>query len=257
VPTSLGAHSSRVGAARELLSPKGRRKQERFPFEGATLLNEAVRSGVRIEEIFVTQAALETHPSIEHAEREGTPVYVVDDRTMRKLSDVDTPSGIVSIAAAALGTAADLFEQPGLVLGLAGITDPGNAGTLLRSAEAFGVRGVLFGSGGVEPYHPKVVRGAMGAIFRLRVAAGAPATAGAAAAGWQITGLAASGTPLAALSWGPRSLLLVGSERHGLGEWESLCERLAAIPMAGSAESLNAAVAGSIALYEAGRRIGT
>jgi RNA methyltransferase, TrmH family len=138
---------------------------------------------------------------------------------------------------------------------LADVNDPANAGTLLRSADAFGCPGVVFGSLGVDPYHPKVIRGSMGAVFRLALAVAEPPAVvqAAAAAGARLLGLAASGACLAEEQWERPAALIVGHERRGLGRWASLCEKYLAIPMAGKMESLSAAVAGSIALYEASR----
>jgi TrmH family RNA methyltransferase len=114
---------------------------------------------------------------------------------------------------------------------------------------------VIFGSRGVEPHNPKVVRAAMGAIFRQRIAVVTPADLHAVLGDWDVVGLTAAGDALDAVRWHHRSALVVGNERHGIGPWEALCTRFAAIPMHGQAESLNAAVAGSIALYEASKRL--
>jgi tRNA G18 (ribose-2'-O)-methylase SpoU len=97
-----------------------------------------------------------------------------------------------------------------------------------------------------------VVRGSMGAIFRLAISIADPAKTqeAALAAGVQILGLATSGAPLAEEQWEGRTLVVVGHERQGLGRWKNLCARVLTIPMSGRAESLSAAVAGSIALYE-------
>lgn len=254
MPTSLGAHNARIDAARDLLTKKGRKAQQRFSFEGATLLQEAHAAGVAIESIFVTPGAFERTPLVAQLERDGVPVYAIDDRTMQRISDVETPAGVLAIAPIELKGAAEILAAPGTVLLLADVNDPGNAGTLLRSAEAFGVRGVIFGSLGADPHLPKVVRAAMGALFRMPMAVAQPAEAGPVLHGWEVTGLAADGAPLASLAWGPKSVLAVGNERHGLGRWEPLCTRVGSIPMQGQAESLNAAVAGSIALYEATKR---
>jgi len=255
VPTSLGAHNPRVDLARDLLTKKGRREHGVFAFEGQTLLAEAIQSGTPVQSLYVTQHAYETTPLALDLESRGVDVYLVDDRTMRKISDLETPSGVVAIAPIRLYSLAELLQAPGIVLVLADLNDPGNAGTLLRSAEAFGVDRVVFGSRGAEPHHPKVVRAAMGAFFRQHIAAGGPAELQAVLGDWEATGLAAGGEPLAGLNWQPRSLVVVGNERHGVGPWQAVCSRLAAIPMRGQAESLNAAVAGSIALYEASKRV--
>jgi TrmH family RNA methyltransferase len=251
----LGANNPRLDRVRELRTKKGRREQRRFTIEGSTLLKEALRSGVTIEELYGTSAEIESSQSAREAESRGTPVFRVDERTMRRLSDLETAPGLLAVAAVELRPVAELFEKPGLVLALAGLSDPGNAGTLLRAAEAFGVSAVVFGSGTVDPHSPKVVRGAMGSLFRLKLALSTPEETAVAAAGWEITGLASGGGPIEAYSWASRSLLVVGQERHGLGAWAALCSRIAAIPMKGDAESLNAAVAGGIALYEASKRL--
>jgi TrmH family RNA methyltransferase len=184
------------------------------------------------------------------------PVYIVTERSFAKLSDLESPSGLLAVAPERLTQLSDLLDGDGTVVVLAGLNDPGNAGTLLRSAEAFGARGAIFGGSGVDPFSPKVVRGAMGAFFRLGIAVADPEAFGAAAvpAGYRSVGLEAHAAPLQGTQWGPRMALIVGHERRGLGEWKGVCSELAGIPIAASAESLNAAVAGSIALYEAARK---
>jgi TrmH family RNA methyltransferase len=251
----LGAHNPRLDRVRDLRTKKGRREHGRFAIEGATLLREALRSGVSIEELYGTPDALESSESAREAELTGAQIYRIDERTMKRLSDLETAPGLLAVAAIDVLPVSELFSAAGLVLALAGLSDPGNAGTLLRAAEAFGVSAVVFGSGSVEPHSPKVVRSAMGSLFRLKLAVAAPEETAAAAEGWEITGLASGGHPIEQLSWASRSLLVVGQERRGLGPWTALCSRLAAIPMKGEAESLNAAVAGGIALYEASRRV--
>lgn len=251
MPTSLGAHNARIDAARDLLTKKGRKEQGRFSFEGPTLLREAHDAGAHIETLYVTREAYERNASIATLEREGVPVFVVDERTMRRISDVETPSGVLAIAPIRFESAGAILRRGGVVLLLADVNDPGNVGTLLRTAEAFAVAGVIAGRHGAEPHLPKVVRSAMGALFRLPLAVAAPDEVEASLSGWEVTGLSALGEPINGLPWARNTVLAVGNERHGLGEWERLCTRLASIPMAGKAESLNAAVAGAIALYEA------
>jgi len=249
--TVTGAHADRVGLVRDLLSAKGRREQNRFTFEGPTLLAEALRSEIVVEELYVRESVLETNETVRRLDAEGMPVFVADERTMHKISDLETPTGLVAVAARRERSLADILKAP-LSLVLADLNDPGNAGTLLRSAEAFGAAGVVFGTLGVDPYHPKVVRGAMGAIFRLGVAVADPIAFRKAAAeqGAEVSGLDGRGLDIRASAWGERVSLVVGHERRGLGPWQEACKRSVAIPMEHVSESLNAAVAGSIALYE-------
>ena len=223
-------------------------------FEGPTLLAEAIDGGVEIESIYATSAAYADHRAVRDLESHGVPVYILDDRTIQKISDVETSSGIVCVAPIVYRSAAQALDDGALTLVLADLNDPANAGTLLRTAEAFGVRGVIFGTLGVEAYLPKVVRGSMGAIFRMEVAAASPDEVKAPLGGRQVTGLASDGDPIGSLEWAPGGVLVVGNERHGLAAWASICTRSGAIPMPGKAESLNAGVAGSIALYEATKR---
>ena len=253
---SLSAQNARVKYARELRSRKGRSEHGAFAFEGITLLEEAARSGITLTAIYVTQSAYEAHVSVRAFEARGIPVYVVNDRAFASISDVETPSGVLATAPIPTFDAAEIAARRGCVLVLAGIADPGNAGTLLRSAEAFGCAGAIFGDGGVDPHHPKVVRSAMGSTFRLPAAIATPAEAAAAlkASGRTLVGLAAGTGRLEDLPQPGELAIVVGQERHGLGPWETLCDRVAAIPMPGGTESLNAAVAGSIAVYEATRR---
>lgn len=251
--TPLGLHSERLHNLRALRSHKGRRQQQRFTFEGPTLLAEAAGAGFPIDEIYATQAAYDSVALVRELESGGSRVFVIPGAAAERVSDVDSPSGVLAVGPVRLQDAATLFRLGSPLLILAGLNDPANAGTLLRSADAFGCRGVLFGESGVEPYHPKVVRGSMGAIFRLPLAVAGPseAAAAAAAAGVRMAGLAAGGAPISADAFRPPLAIVVGHERRGLGPWEGLCANVFSIPMTGRAESLSAAVAGSIALYEA------
>lgn len=220
------------------------------------MLGEALGAGISIAELYVTRAAYDEVPLLPELEAAGTPTFLLDNPAAASISDVQSPSGIVAVAALSLRSVEELFGAGTPILVLADLNDPANAGTLLRSADAFGCAGVVFGPLGVDPYHPKVVRGSMGAVFHLQMSVAGPAETAdaAAAAGVRILGLAVDGVPPNPASWEAPLALVVGHERRGLGRWEGLCSAILAIPMAGAAESLSAAVAGSIALYEATRR---
>ncbi|HKE36552.1 MAG TPA: RNA methyltransferase [Candidatus Baltobacteraceae bacterium] len=258
MPVRLGVHADRLTAIRTLHAAKGRRQSGRFAFEGPTLLREAHANNFPIEEIYATQEAYDAEPLVAQLEAAGTAAFVIEPRSAQKISDLETPPGIVAVSAMKFATLEEIFGGDGVVLVLADLNDPGNAGTLLRTADAFGCRGAVAGSTGTDPYHPKVVRAAMGALFRLPVAVAQPddVARAAAAAGFEVAGLAAKGEPLGASPLPRRAALAVGNERHGLGRWEAILSRRLAIPMLGRADSLNAAVAGSIALYEATKAAG-
>jgi len=255
LPVALGRRAPRITAVRALKTVKGRREQGRFVFEGATLLDEALSAGLSVEALYVTPRAYDESPAVRELDERGTPTFTIDDPTAAALSDVEAPSGILAVAPMQRQAVQSVLGRAGLVLVLADLNDPGNAGTLIRSAEAFGAAGVLFGRAGVDPYHPKVVRAAMGSLFRMEVAVGDAAglEAAASALGLPVVGLAAGGSPIEPGAWPVCCALVVGNERHGLGDWGTVCDRFFEIPMKGIVESLNAAVAGSIALYEAAR----
>ncbi len=252
MPTPLSPHNPRIELVRDLRTPKVRRERGRFVFEGPTLLAEATGSGLRIEELYGTEVALAAHAElVAGLEAAGTPVFAVAERTLARLSDVETPPGLIAVAAQPAGDTATILERAGPVLLLAGINDPGNAGTLLRSAEAFGAAGVLFGRGGVDPFAPKVIRAAMGSLFRLPVAAVTPEELLEAAqrAGRPVVAATLDGEPLSTARLPENAILAIGNERHGVSGFLARWDRAVRIEQASATESLNAAVAGSILLY--------
>jgi RNA methyltransferase, TrmH family len=256
VPTELSPHNQRLVQARELLSPAGRREQQRFIAEGPTLLEEAGRSGLRPLEVYATGKGLRNGGTlVDGYEAAGIPVFHVTDQAFARLSDVTTASGILGVFEIPRRSVAEVLAAPGVVLLLAGVNDPGNAGTLVRSAEAFGAAGVLFGLGGADPYGPKVVRATMGSLFRLPVAVTAQAELAelAAAAGRPVVATDVDGEDVSVVGIPPNAVLAVGNERRGVRDWLTRWDRAIRIPQRKATESLNAAVAGSIVLYEASR----
>jgi len=140
------------------------------------------------------------------------------------------------------------FEQRPLALALWHVSDPGNVGTLIRTADAFGAA-IGFSEGCGDPTGPRALRASAGAIFRV------PLGRFDEPEGRRVALVAGKGTPLAELERVDRTVFVLGAERQGLpDEVVAACDAVASIPIAGSAESLNVAVAGAIALYEASRR---
>jgi TrmH family RNA methyltransferase len=177
---------------------------------------------------------------------------------MARLSDLETAPGVLAIFETKLTPLTGLLVGDGPLLLLAGVSDPGNAGTLLRSAEIFGFAGCIFGVDAVEPYNPKVVRASMGAIFRMPIGVGSAADIERAArsAGYELIATGEGGIPLPEFRFGRRSLIAIGNERRGVKGWLSGWDRTLTIPQSGAGESLNAAVAGSIVAYVASSQLG-
>jgi TrmH family RNA methyltransferase len=237
-----------LDAVRALRTKQGRREQGRFAVEGATMLSEALAAGTPPEAVYVTERGASDLPA--------TPVldgivFVVPDRAMERLSGLETPPGILGVWATPAIGLDDLLGRGEPLLLLAGLGDPGNAGTLLRTAEIFGIGGAVFTSDAVEPYNPKAVRATMGSIFRLRLAVAEPEAivAGAALHGYEIVSATRGGVPLPAFRFPERPLIAIGNERHGVDGSLSHYDRAVGIPQPGRGESLNAAAAGAIILY--------
>jgi len=255
MPTVLGAHSPRLDAVRKLQTKSGRREAQRFVVEGPTMLAEALAAGCRPEAIYVTELTLPSLPAA--AGESGLPIFVVPERAMARLSDLETPPGVLCELPMGLHEPGAALAPGEPALLLAGVSDPGNAGTLLRSAEIFGIRTAIFAKGGVEPHNSKVVRATMGALFRMRLAVAGSAEIARAAThhGYEIVAATREGTPLPLFSFPARPLIAIGSERHGLAEWLPTCNSMVAVPQTGGGESLNAAVAGSIIFYAFSQRL--
>ncbi|MGI8990480.1 MAG: TrmH family RNA methyltransferase [Bryobacteraceae bacterium] len=221
--------------------------------EGKHLLEEARRSGANIRAILVAQSA--EGEVADYSER----AIVVDDRAFQSLSGVETAQGVMCLVEPRAWRLEDLLGAQGPVIILDGIQDPGNAGTIVRTAEAFGAAGVLFLKGSVSPFNPKAIRAAAGSFFRLPFVhdLGA-ADALASFAGRRITlyagvpgGNGAALLPLTDLTG--KCAFAIGNEGHGVGE----PFRSAALPLtipASGVESLNAAIAAAIFLYESQRQ---
>jgi TrmH family RNA methyltransferase len=217
------------------------------------LLEEAVAAGLKLEAIlFVAEA-----PSVgEHA-----AMYRLSPAAFKKVASTESPQGVIALARPRAWEAHKLFQPaPAMVLILAALQDPGNAGTLLRTAEAFGATGALLLRGTVHATNPKLLRGAAGSTFRLPHMAGVQLDAA-------LAMCAVNGATLLALD--PRAAetlddvdlcgpiaIAVGAEGAGLPPDLLDNARAVSIPRARRVESLNAAVAGSLALYEAARQRG-
>jgi TrmH family RNA methyltransferase len=228
--------------------------------DGPTLLADALDAGVVLDEVLAEPAA----PSalLDRAAAAGAEVHLVHDGVLSRATDTVTPQPVAAIARLAetpLEAALDGLIRPELVLVLAGVNNPGNAGTLLRSAEAAGAEAVVFCADAVDPYNPKCVRSAAGALFRLRVVRSTTGAATVAALRRRsirsLGTVAREGTPYDEIDMAAPVALVLGSEAHGLPpELEHDLDALVTIPMRGRAESLNVGMAGTVICFEALRQ---
>jgi TrmH family RNA methyltransferase len=247
----------RVVAARKLTRRAGRDAAGEFLAEGPQAVREALAHDPAPRELFVTAAAARRHADLpERAHAAGVPVSAVTERAAAALSETTSPQGIVAVCRVLdVPLATALAGAPRLVALLADIRDPGNAGTVLRSADAAGADAVVLAGDSVDPYNGKTVRATAGSLFHLPVVRGAALTdalAAARAAG--LTVLAADGagerelTDLPELA-GPTAWLF-GNEAWGLPAGTgALADARVRIPISPRAESLNLAAAAAVCLF--------
>jgi TrmH family RNA methyltransferase len=218
-------------------------------------VSEALADAAGVLEVFATEAAAHAHRDL--LAGSPAPVRLVTEKAAAGLSETVTPQGLVAVCALRDVPAERLAEAPPrLAVALAGLNDPGNAGTVLRTADACGAGAVVFGAGSTDPYGGKVVRASAGSLFHVDVVRGAPLEPLLPALRQSgVTVLAADGggeTALDELSAelaGP-VLWLFGNEARGLPpELAALADARVRIPMRGRAESLNLAAAAAICLY--------
>lgn len=219
-------------------------------------MTEALAAGVPIE-IVLTDGRMRAVAG--RARAAGASVYEGTQNVLEAASPVRTPSGIVALARWTTAALADVLGTPkACCLGLAGVQDPGNAGSAIRAADALGATGVIALEGTADPGGWKTLRGAMGSSFRLPVAraTAADAIAEARRLGLAIVAtIAAGGTPVEHADLHSPALLLVGSEGAGLAdEIVEGADRRVSIPMRAGVDSLNVAVSAAILLFEARRQ---
>lgn len=224
--------------------------------EGVRSVEAALDAGAPLVELLVADGIEADPRAASVVRRFDGPTYVVPAPHLAALSDVDTPQGLLAVAQLTPTPVADLAACRA-VLALDGVQDPGNVGTLLRTAAWFGADAVLAGPGTADVYGPKVVRAAMGGLWDVRLARADDLTASLGVL--QARGFTAYGADLDgddARRWTPAapSVLVLGSEAHGLSDAvrAQLDARVRLAGQAGraGAESLNVAVAGGILLYE-------
>ncbi|HVQ18255.1 MAG TPA: RNA methyltransferase [Actinomycetes bacterium] len=258
-----------------------RHEQRQFLVEGAQAIGEALAEmraaaspvpgqagNVVVRELFVSAEAAAHHQDLVSAAQELlVPVRMSAEEVFAALSDTVTPQGMVAVCDFLDQPLSDILDRaPQLVVLLAEVRDPGNAGSVIRAADAAGADAVVFSTGSVDPYNSKVVRASVGGLFHLAIAADVDVTTGIEqlrAAGLQV--LAADGGGSVSLDDANSKELLVrptawvfGNEARGLTpDVRDASDEVVAIPIYGRAESLNLATAATLCLYASARAMAT
>ncbi|MBA2508350.1 MAG: RNA methyltransferase [Nocardioidaceae bacterium] len=260
----MTVRSGRITRASRLRERRGRQQQRRFLAEGPQAVREALACGESPVEVFGTGAAARRHPELPRmAADAGVPWTEIGDDVVAALADSVTPQGVLAVCRFLDRPLADvLLAGSRLVLIGADVRDPGNAGTLLRCADAAGADAAVVAGTSVDPYNPKAVRASAGSLFHLPLAVDQDidrTVAAARSAGLQV--LAADGAGEVLLDDAERRGLLarptawlVGNEARGLSpELRALADETVAVPLYGRAESLNLAAAAAVCLYASAR----
>jgi TrmH family RNA methyltransferase len=253
-PVLSSPKNPKVAGAARLKKRAFRDREARFLVEGAQCVGEAIREGA-LQVLFSVE---EVDPLVARARNEGVETHVVSGDVMAHLTSTVTPQGLVGISAF-LDVPLDEVPAGGCLAILHEVRDPGNAGTVVRSADAAGASGVVFTDSSVDPYNPKAVRASAGSLYHLPIVRG-PSTADVmgslSARGVQVLAMHAAGAEdlyRADLS-GPVAFVF-GNEARGLpSEIIELADSSVRVPHAGRAESLNLAAAATVCLFEWARR---
>jgi RNA methyltransferase, TrmH family len=259
-----GRHNALVKELRQAFAHAEPTESGECAIEGIRIVEEAIRSGLKFRAVFFRESAANVAEKLLPQIGSHVETLVVPDSIFDGAVPSESPQGIAALVRLREFSLSDTLErlQVGPVMVVVGLQDPGNLGTILRSAEAFGCAGVVRGEGTVSPFNSKVIRASAGSIFRLPVvlakADGGLESLIAKLRSHSIRLIATSshkGTPLDQALLTDPSAIFVGSEGSGLPRnLMAQVDELVAIPHAPQVESLNAGVAGSIVLYEAARQ---
>jgi len=253
------AQNTFVRLYRSLEKRKAREETGLLPLEGARLVQEAILCGTHFEAVLLSESCLQKEFSFLDELPPGIPVCRIAEKIFRDIAHTETPQGILAAARRPVYVLQDVFAvSPALVLVVDRLQDPGNLGTMLRSAAASGAGGAVLLPGTVDAANPKALRAGMGAILRLPVVEATldellpellrhnvrlVATHGAAQDYYHF------------FDWRLPCSIVVGNEGAGLSaEVLAVASHKVAIPLSGGVESLNAAVAMSVIFFEAARQ---
>jgi TrmH family RNA methyltransferase len=246
--------NDKVKFVRSLAERKHRVKQQRFAIEGARLIDDALAANLQPDWIFcVERLPSRAQETLRRLKKRGIEIITVSDAVLKACSETETPQGLIAVLPF---LQLPLPSNPKMIVIADSLRDPGNLGTLLRSAAAADVDVVLLPPETVDAYNPKVVRSAMGAHFRLPILEAAWVEIADRVRGMNVYLAAADGAlSYTAVDWTQPSVLIVGGEASGASKDAlRLATKHISIPLSREVESLNAAVAASIILFEAKRQ---
>lgn len=254
-----GRHNPQLKLLRKAFAEADLTADACLAIEGVRVIEEAIRSGLKFQAVFFAESAAALHQRLLPQLGAAVDCVIIPDALLKATLPSESPQGVAALVKLRPHTLEDALRAPApLLLCAAGLQDPGNLGTLIRSAEAFGATGVLLAEATVSPWNAKVVRSAAGSLFRMTVLQTPLADALAALRARGVRLIATSshrGKPVSEADLRGPVALFIGNEGAGLPTpiVEQMDESVL-VPHSAKVESLNAGVAGSILLYEAARQ---
>ncbi|HTS38744.1 MAG TPA: RNA methyltransferase [Candidatus Solibacter sp.] len=259
-----GRHNALVKELRQSFTRAERTEQGDCAIEGVRIVEEAIRSGLRFRAVFFRESSQDRAERLLPQIGSHVETLLLPDKLFDGAVPSDSPQGVAALVRLKEHSLDDLLErlQVGPIMVVVGLQDPGNLGTILRSAEAFGSAGALLGEGTVSPFNSKVIRASAGSVFRLPFIVGKEAggleaiSAKCREQGVRLFATSShKGTSLDQAQLTKPAAIFIGSEGAGLPRaLIALMDETLAIPHTAQVESLNAGVAASIVLYEAARQ---
>jgi TrmH family RNA methyltransferase len=255
---TITSHANpRIKAVRALAQAKYRKETGQFLVEGLKLVTDALAEGWTVRAVIhqadaiAQQAVAKTAAA---ARAKGADIFAVSSDILAKVARRDNPQTVVGVVDQRLATPSEIARLGPVLIALERIKDPGNLGTIIRTADAVGAGGVVLVGPSVDPFSVEAIRATMGSIFHVPLARMTEEQFLELRAGWSgsVVGTHLSGSAdYRSVAYREPVLLLMGNEQSGLSErLAAACDELVRIPMAGEADSLNLAVATGVMLYE-------
>jgi TrmH family RNA methyltransferase len=238
---------------KEVRALRAGKDKEACLLEGPRLLGEALESGVQVRWVLHDSEEEGFIPLLAKAEQAGAEILPCARKLLREGSDLDSPRGILAVAERSSASLEEVLDTGGLVVVSAGIQDPGNLGSILRSAAGLGASGLVVLQGGSSPWHSRAIRGSAGMVFRLPVTEGVSPEAFFSEAdgkGYEIVATGNAGEPPGSFAPFGSLALLLGEEGGGLDPHiAQRCSRTLTIPLGKGVESLNVGAAAAVMIH--------
>lgn len=235
------------------VSSEKRKRNGLFVLEGLRICKDACDNGIKFDKLIVSDAAAEKYAAdTEKFSLISDECYKIPDSLFKKISDTKTPQGIIAVAKMPV-TGSCGIDKNGKYIALENVSDPSNLGAISRTAEALGVNGIILSSDGCDPYSPKALRASMGTLLRVPVFVTESFAETLKSTGLKRYACVVDKTveSIKEQGFGNGSVVMIGNEANGLTDSaKQSADVLVTIPMTGRAESLNAAAAAAIAMWE-------